>query len=170
MQYGLRRIAFHLEEEVTAKALVHPYRFLAFYGEFLYQTKRWDYPRRVICKIEKRPKELFVRHTFIVTNMALSPQKLVQFCCNRGRMENFINKSKNKFGFATMSSHSIVVNANRLQIYMLAYNLFNWFRRLCLPEKMKKFRTETIRLKLLKIAGNTVKVFCVAKSVVQHDK
>jgi len=49
------------------------------------------------------------------------------------------------------------VNANRLQICMLAYNLFKRFRRLCLPEKTKKFRADTIRLKLLKIAGKLVK-------------
>jgi hypothetical protein len=72
-------------------------------------------------------------------------------------MENFIKESKNEFGFATMSSHSMLVNANRLQICMLAYNLFNWFRRLCLPEKIKRFRADTIRLKLLKIAGKLVK-------------
>jgi len=153
----LREKAFHLEEEVTAKALVHPDQFVALYSEFLYQAGSWDYARRVICKIEKRPAELFVRHTFIVTNMALSPQELVKFYCNRGRMENFIKESKNEFGFAMMSSHSMLVNSNRLQICMLAYNLFNWFRRLCLPGKMKKFRADTIRLKLLKIAGKLVK-------------
>ena len=153
----LQEKAFHLEEEVTAKAIVHPERFVALYGEFSYQAGSWDYARRVICKIEKRPEELFVRHTFIVTNMALSPQELVKFYCNRGRMENFIKESKNEFGFAAMSSHSMLVNANRLQICMLAYNLFNWFRRLCLPGKLKKFRADTIRLKLLKIAGKLVK-------------
>ena len=153
----LREKAFHLEEDITAKAMAHPDRFAALYDEFLYQAGSWDYPRRVICKIEKRPEELFVRHTFIVTNMALSPQELVKFYCNRGRMENFIKESKNEFGFNAMSSHSMLVNSNRLQICMLAYNLFNWFRRLCLPEKMKKFRADTIRLKLLKIAGKLVK-------------
>jgi len=153
----LRENAFHLEEEVTAMAAIRPEKFIALYGEFSYQAKSWDYPRRVICKIEKRPGELFVRHTFIVTNMELSPQELIKFYCNRGRMENFIKESKNEFGFAMMSSHSMLVNENRLQICMLAYNLFNWFRRLCLPGKMKAFRADTIRLKLLKIAGKLVK-------------
>jgi len=153
----LRENAFHLEEEVTEMTALQPEKFIALYGEFSYQAGSWDYPRRVICKIEKRPGELFVRHTFIVTNMALSPQELVKFYCNRGRMENFIKESKNEFGFATMSSHSMLVNANRLQICMLAYNLFNWFRRLCLPGKMKAFRADTIRMKLLKIAGKLVK-------------
>jgi hypothetical protein len=153
----LRENAFHLEEEVTEMTAIHPESFIVLYGEFSYQAGSWDYPRRVICKIEKRPGELFVRHTFIVTNMALSPQELVKFYCNRGRMENFIKESKNEFGFAAMSSHSMLVNANRLQICMLAYNVFNWFRRLCLTGKMKNFHADTIRLKLLKIAGKLVK-------------
>ena len=153
----LRENAFHLEEEVTAMAAIYPEKFIALYGEFSYQAGSWDYSRRVICKIEKHPEELFVRHTFIVINMELSPQEIVKFYCNRGRMKNFIKESKNEFGFSTMSSHSMLVNSNGLQMCMLAYNLFNWFRRLCLPGKMKTFRANTIRLKLLKIAGKLVK-------------
>ena len=153
----LRENAFHLEEEVLEAAALHPEKFVARYGEFSYRAGSWEYARRVICKIEKRPEELFVRYTFIVTNMTLTPHKIVKFYANRGRMENFIKESKNEFGFSTLSSHSMLVNANRLQICMIAYNLFNWFRRLCLPKVMKKFRADTIRLKLLKIAGKLVK-------------
>ena len=50
----------------------------------------------------------------------------------------------------------MVVNANRLQVHTLAYNLFNWFRRLSLPANMKKQRIDTIRLKLLKVAAKVV--------------
>lgn len=71
-------------------------------------------------------------------------------------MENFIKKSKNGFDFSAVSSSSKIVNANRLQIHALAYNLFNWFRRLALPVKMRKQRIDTIRLKLLKIAAKVV--------------
>ncbi len=52
----LQEKAFYLEEEVTAKAALHPDRFIALYGEFSYQAGSWDYSRRVICKIEKRPE------------------------------------------------------------------------------------------------------------------
>ena len=37
----------------------------------------------------------------------------------------------------------MIVNANRVQIHALAYNLFNWFRRLTLPESMRKDRIDT---------------------------
>ena len=55
------------------------------------------------------------------------------------------------------SSSSQIVNANRVQIHALAYNLFNWFRRLTLPEKLRKDRIDTVRLKLLKIAARIVR-------------
>ena len=71
-------------------------------------------------------------------------------------MENFIKEGKYGFDFASVSSHSMVVNANRLQVHTLAYNLFNWFRRLSLPANMKKQRIDTIRLKLLKVAAKVV--------------
>lgn len=57
----------------------------------------------------------------------------------------------------SMSSHSMVVNANKLQISMLAYNLFNWFRRLVLPKSFQKLQVGTIRLKLLKVAAKLIR-------------
>ena len=72
-------------------------------------------------------------------------------------MENYIKESKNGFDFAAVSSHSKIVNANRVQIHALAYNIFNWFKRLVLPNKMKKHTIDTIRIKLLKIAVKVVR-------------
>ena len=71
-------------------------------------------------------------------------------------MENFIKESKSGFDFASVSSHTRIVNANRLQIHALAYNIFNWFRRLALSEDMRKQRIDTVRLKLLKIAAKVI--------------
>ena len=96
-------------------------------------------------------------HTFIVTNMDMEPYQIIQFYCGRGRMENFIKEGKSGFDFAAVSSHSKAVNANRMRIHMLAYNLFNWFRRLVLPANMRKQQVDTIRLKLIKIAARAVR-------------
>ena len=57
----------------------------------------------------------------------------------------------------TMSSRSMIINENRMQISVLVYNIFNWFRRLVLPEKMRRLQVDTIRLKLLKIAARMVR-------------
>ena len=85
-------------------------------------------------------------NTFVVTNMESSPEDLIRFYCKRGKMENFIKECKSGFDMSYVSSSSMIVNANRVQIHALAYNLFNWFRRLTLPD----------RLKLLKIAARVV--------------
>jgi len=62
--------------------------------------------------------------------MNMEPYQVIQFYCGRGKMENFIKKGKCGFDFSSVRSHSKVVNANRLQVHALAYNLFNWFRQL----------------------------------------
>jgi hypothetical protein len=126
------------------------------YGEFMYQAGSWDYPRRVVFKIEKPYGQLIHMHTFIVTNMDMKPHQIIQFYCGRGRMENFIKECKSGFDFAAVSSRSKTVNANRMRIHMLAYNLFNWFRRLALPVNMRKQQVDTIRIKLIKIAARAV--------------
>ena len=71
-------------------------------------------------------------------------------------MENFIKESKSGFDFSAVSSHNRIVNANRVQVHALAYNIFNWFRRLVLSAEMQKQRIDTVRLKLLKIATKVV--------------
>lgn len=127
------------------------------YGEFMYQAGSWSHPRRVVFKIEKPYGQMIHLYTFIVTTMEMKPYQVIRFYCGRGRMENFIKEGKSGFDFASVSSSSKLVNANRLLVHALAYNLFNWFRRLALAANMRKQRIDTIRLKLLKIAARVVK-------------
>lgn len=127
------------------------------YGEFMYQAASWSHPRRVVFKIEKPYGQMVHMHTFIVTTLEFAPYKAIRLYCGRGRMENFIKEGKSGFDFASVSSKSMLVNANRLQVHALAYNLFNWFRRLALSASMRKEQVDTIRLKLLKIAARVVK-------------
>lgn len=88
--------------------------YAVVYGEFLYQASSWSYERRVVCKIEKPENQMVYAYTFLVTNMDSSPEYLIQFYCKRGIMENFIKESKSGFDFASVSSHTRIVNANRL--------------------------------------------------------
>lgn len=126
------------------------------YGEFYYQAGSWTHPRRVVFKIEKPAGQMVHLYTFIVTTMEMAPHQVIQFYCGRGQMENFIKEGKTGFDFSSVSSSSKVVNANRLRVHALAYNLFNWFRRLALSANMRKQRIDTIRLKLLKVAARAV--------------
>jgi hypothetical protein len=153
----LYKEAAHLTDELDYITAQNKVDYAVCYGKFYYQAGSWDYPRRVVAKVEKPTGQMIYLYTFIVTNMELEPKRLIQFYCNRGRMENFIKESKNGFDFDSMSSHSKIVNANRLQISMLAYNLFNYLRRLVLPVRMRKLQVDTIRLKLIKIASRVVR-------------
>ncbi len=153
----LRRLAHELDSELYDMTQDDIVSYAAVYGEFEYKAGPWDYPRRVVCKIEKPYGQMIHRNTFVVTNMDSSPEILIRFYCKRGQMENFIKECKAGFDMEYVSSSSQIVNANRVQIHALAYNLFNWFRRLTLPEKMKKDRIDTVRLRLLKIAARIVR-------------
>lgn len=152
----LRSLASEIDERLTEATKDDLTSYAVQYGEFMYQAGSWKYPRRVVCKVEKPAGQFVHMYTFIVTNMDSSPELIIKFYCKRGAMENDIKESKNGFNFAAVSSSSKIVNANRLQVHALAYNIFNWFKRLVLPVKMRKQLVDTIRLKLLKVAARAV--------------
>lgn len=152
----LRKKASYLVDELDGITKNNKVDYAVAYGEFMYRASSWPYERRVACKVEKQENQMVYMYTFVVTNMDSSPEYLIKFYCKRGLMENFIKESKSGFDFASVSSHTRMVNANRLQVHALAYNIFNWFRRLVLSANMRKQRIDTVRLKLLKIAAKVV--------------
>ena len=152
----LRKKASYLVDELDEITKNNKVDYAVAYGEFMYRASSWPYERRVVCKVEKPENQMVYMYTFVVTNMDSSPEYLIKFYCKRGLMENFIKESKSGFDFASVSSHTRMVNANRLQVHALAYNIFNWFRRLVLSAEMQKQRIDTVRLKLLKIAAKVV--------------
>ena len=153
----LRNKASYLVDELDEITKNNKVDYAVVYGEFMYQAGPWPYERRVVCKVAKPENQMIYMYTFIVTNMESSPEYLIKFYCKRGLMENFIKESKTGFDFASVNSHTRIVNANRLQIHALAYNIFNWFRRLTLSANMRKQRIDTVRLKLLKIAAKVIR-------------
>lgn len=147
------------EAQAMADQLLNPDKLherQVHYREFLYKADSWSRARRVVVKMERPAGELHFQFTFIATNMTLSPKNVVRFYFQRGHMENFIKEAKNGFACDKMSSTDFESNVMKLQLAMLAYNFNNWFRRLCLPERMKPNRMETLRTKLVKIAGKLV--------------
>ena len=152
----LRKKASYLVDGLDEITKNNKVDYAVAYGEFMYRASSWPYERRVVCKVEKPENQMVYMYTFVVTNMDSSPEYLIKFYCKRGLMENFIKESKSGFDFASVSSHTRMVNANRLQVHALAYNIFNWFRRLVLSVNMRKQRIDTVRLKLLKIAAKVV--------------
>ena len=152
----LKKLAEYKTEALYRAVSRNMVDYAVTFGEFMYQASTWSHPRRVVFKIEKPADQMIFMYTFIVTNMESEPYQVVQFYCGRGKMENFIKEGKDGFDFSAVSSQSKIVNANRLQMHGLAYNLFNWFRRLALAANMRKQRIDTVRLKLMKIAARVV--------------
>ena len=133
----LRKKASYLVDELDEITKNNKVDYAVAYGEFMYRASSWPYERRVVCKVEKPENQMVYMYTFVVANMDSSPEYLIKFYCKRGLMENFIKESKSGFDFASVSSHTRIVNANRLQVHALAYNIFNWFRRLVLSANMR---------------------------------
>lgn len=155
---ALYKLSKPIEEELAAKCADNMCDYQVAYGEFMYKAGSWGKGRRVIVKIEKKEGQIVYYHTFIVTNIILwTPEEIVGFYCKRGTMENFIKEGKNGFAFGKMSSTNFWANANKLQQMVLAYNLNNWMRRLCFPPSSQSDRIETIRTKIIKIAGKIVR-------------
>ena len=133
----LRKKASYLVDGLDEITKNNKVDYAVAYGEFMYRASSWPYERRVVCKVEKPENQMVYMYTFVVANMDSSPEYLIKFYCKRGLMENFIKESKSGFDFASVSSHTRIVNANRLQVHALAYNIFNWFRRLVLSANMR---------------------------------
>lgn len=154
---NLYKLASAAEDRMAELTADNQIDYAVVYDEFFYQAASWDYPRRVVVKVEKPTNQFTYQYAFIVTNMALRPEEILKYYCNRGIMENFIKECKNGFDFGATGSKSKIVNNNRLQLHVLAYNLFNYFRRLVLPKSMRKMQVDTIRIKLLKIASKMIR-------------
>ena len=129
---------------------------LVWYYDFLYQADTWDRPRRVVAKIEHHKSELFPRVGFVVTNLRRAPWRVVQFYNHRGTAEQWIKEGKNAVKWTRLSCHDFVDNQVRLQLFVLAYNLGNFLRRLALPNSVKHWSLTTLREKLIKIGAKVV--------------
>ena len=144
------------------------------YHDFQYQAKSWDHPRRVVTKMEWHRGELFPRVGFIVTNLSVQAKGVVHFYNGRGTAEQWIKEGKYALNWTRLSCHRLVANQMRLRLFVLAYNLGNFLRRLGLPKAIKDWSLRSIQVKLFKIGGRIVRharqiIFQLAKVVVSRE-
>ena len=119
------------------------------YHDFQYQAKSWDHPRRVVAKV-------------------------VHFYNRRGTAEQWIKEGKYALNWTRLSCHRFAANQVRLQLFVLAYNLGNFLRRLCLPKAINDWSLRSLQVKLIKIGGRMVRharrfVFQLAEVAVSRD-
>jgi len=134
-----------------------PKKPIVWFYDFTYQAASWDQPRRVVVKVEWHQGELFPRVGFIVTNMSAKAQGVVHFYNGRGTAEQWIKEGKYALNWTRLSCKRFVSNQVRLWLFVLAYNLGNFLRRLVLPRKIKHWSLRSILVKFIKIGAKVVR-------------
>ena len=177
--YAIRLPANEVLQKEIAHLLVRPTEWpsqkpIVSYHDFVYQAQSWNVPRRVVAKVEWHQGELFPRVGFIVTNLSYPTKGLVSFYNGRGTAEQWIKEGKYALNWTRLSCHKFVANQVRLWLFILAYNLGNFFRRLALPEAIKSCSLTSIQTRLIKIGGRLVRharrlVFQLAEVMVTRE-
>jgi hypothetical protein len=164
----------HIKHLLKRPAGRPPKKPIIQYHDFQYQAKSWDHPRRVVAKVEWHQGQLFPRVGFVVTNLSANPEGVVHFYNRRGTAEQWIKEGKYALNWTRLSCHRFAANQVRLQLFVLAYNLGNFLRRLCLPKAINDWSLRSLQVKLIKIGGRIVRharrfVFQLAEVAVSRD-
>ena len=164
------RISFLLTRPVGRP----PKKPIVWHYDFIYQATSWNRPRRVVAKIEWHEGELFPRVGFIVTNMSAKDKGVVHFYNGRGTAEQWIKEGKYALNWTRLSCKRFVSNQVRLALFVLAYNLGNFLRRLALPTKIRHWSLRSLLVKLIKIGAKVVRsgrytTFQMAEVAVSKD-
>ena len=177
--YAIRLSANAVLQREIAHLLVRPAEWssrrpIVSYHDLTYQAQSWSIPRRVVAKVEWHQGELFPRVGFIVTNLSYPPKGIVRFYNGRGTAEQWIKEGKYALNWTRLSCHKFVANQVRLWLFVLAYNLGNFMRRLVLPEDMKHWTLTSLQTRLIKTGGRLVRharrlVFQLAEVLVTRE-
>ena len=177
--YAIRLPSNHVLEKEIEPVLKRPVgrppeKPIVWYHDLFYQAASWKYPRRVVAKVEWHQGELCPRVGFIVTNLWAKPEGVMPFYNGRGTAEQWIKEGKYALKWTRLSCHRFVANQVRLQLFILAYNLGNFLRRLTLPKVVKEWSLQSVQLKLIKTGARLVRharrlVFQMAEVAVPRD-
>ena len=167
LQEHIRHLLKRPEGELSEKPIIR-------YHDFQYQAKSWEHPRRVVAKVEWHRGQLFPRVGFIVTNLSSKPEGVVHFYNRRGTAEQWIKEGKYALNWTRLSCHRFNANQVRLQLFILAYNLGNFLRRLGLPKAINDWSLRSLQVKLIKMGGRIVRharqiIFQLAEVAVPRD-
>ncbi|MDH4220913.1 MAG: IS1380 family transposase [Candidatus Aminicenantes bacterium] len=127
------------------------------FHDFKYQAASWKKKRRVVAKVEWHSGDLFSRVGFIMTNMSAKAKGVVRFYNGRGIAEQWIKEGKYALNWTRLSCKHFHSNQVRLGLFVLAYNLGNFLRRLVLPDRIKHWSLRTLLVKLIKIGAKVLR-------------
>jgi len=147
-------------------------RYRRFHGnwgatEFFYQPCQWERAHRFIVIRRPLPDEeseqtsLFhtkrYAYQVFVTNLMLQPAKVWYFYRGRATIELNIRELKASYALAKIPTNRLLANQAYFSLLLLAYDIVNWFRRLCLPPVLQNATVETIRTELLVLPARLVR-------------
>lgn len=169
-----RRIQYAIPVRVTRpiKHLLgglryHRVRQNVWTAEFRFQPQRWDQPRRFLVIRRPVPEEPSAQlHLFqmkgyvyqiLVTNMISTPWRVWQFYNDRSQAELIIRELKAAYALDKIPMHDFAGNEAFFQLVLLAYDLLNWFKRLCAPPSLQRATLQRLRRQLFLAPAQLVK-------------
>ena len=177
--YAIRLRSNQVLQRQIAHLLVRPAEWpspkpIVSYHDFVYQAQSWNVSRRMVAKVEWHQGELFPRVGFIVTNLTYPTIGIVRFYNGRGTAEQWIKEGKYALNWTRLSCHKFVANQVRLGLFVMAYNLGNFLRRLAVPEEMKHWSLTSLQTRMIKTGGRLVRharrlVFQLAEVLVSRE-
>ena len=84
-----------------------------------------------------------------VTNLALRPLNLWRFYNDRAGIELLIKQLKSDYALGSIPTRYFFANETYFHLLVFAYNLMNWFKRLCLPPDLHAATLQTLRQQVL---------------------
>jgi hypothetical protein len=135
-------------------------------AEFSYCPMGWKHPRRFVVIRRPVPEEPSAQlHLFqmggytyhvLVTNLGLKPLNLWRFYNHRATAELIIRELKDAYALGKIPTRDFAANEVFFQLVLLAYNLLNWFKRLCVPPHWQRATLQRMRQRLLVVPAQLV--------------
>jgi Transposase DDE domain group 1 len=116
-----------------------------------YQAGSWPTAQRVVFKAEMLAKGATTR--LVVTTRTDPPLAVYDWYVDRGQSEHFITDDKHALAADRLSDHRFWANQFRLLLHAAAYWLLHTLRRWLATTEAAAWPFDTLRLRLLKIAG-----------------
>ena len=136
-------------------------------AEFRYCPHGWKRSERFVVIRRPIPEEpsaqlhLFQmgRYTYqvFVTNLPLKPLNLWRFYNQRATAELIIRELTDAYALGKIPTKDFAANEAFFQIVLLAYNLLNWFKRLCVPPHWQRATLRRMRQRLLVVPAQLVR-------------
>lgn len=136
------RLTGLIKRNLSPLRYVSPSRGIAV-AEFRSQPIRWPHPSRFVVIRRSQPDGPTAQLTLfklgnyydqvLVTNLPLKPLNRWRFYNDRAGVELLIKQLKGDYALGSIPTRYFMANETDFHLLLLASNLVNWFKRLCLP-------------------------------------